>query len=304
MQFEYSALLITYNAEDTVLRALEGINQQKIPPTEVIVVDDCSRDSTLEIVKAFVFESPRVSIIEMKQNSGQSVCRNVGIDLAQTAVLMFFDDDDYSLETRSVTHCRNFQAACKLSFVSSIKEYPNGLQVQHSNHDWSGRVSPNPFAEYLLLGKSFEFGSLFIPMSTACIDKATLQSVGGFDADLRRLEDVDLMIRISATQTVMGWSSEIGVIRSATKSSDKGDGIDMIYEKRILQKHKYRLPKGRFKGALIHCEARRLYFSSQRFKLSLFLITHPVYTLGKILRPSPAIRRLCHDVRTSRGSKT
>jgi len=254
-------------------------------------------------LNSFSTSGSEVTLIGLSVNSGQSVCRNIGIAKAKTEILMFFDDDDYSLSSRSLVHCELFKEGAKASFVSSVKKYSDGKEIAYINANWVGMVQTWDLSKCLLLGKQLKQGFVAIPASTACVDKFTVLSAGGFDSLLRRLEDVDLFLRMSQNRIVMGWSNEIGVIRNATESLDKGRGIDMIYEQQVLERHKTFLTDKEFKYALIHCEARRLYFSSEILKLIVYLISHPLYVAQRVMNPKPALRRMKHDLRRHKGRR-
>ena len=47
----YAAILCTYNSEETVLAALESILNQLVTPTEILIIDDCSQDATIELIQ-------------------------------------------------------------------------------------------------------------------------------------------------------------------------------------------------------------------------------------------------------------
>ena len=59
---------------------------------EIIVVDDCSDDDTVAVIRSI--EDPRIRVIELSENSGPSVARNRGIEAARGAWVAFQDSDD------------------------------------------------------------------------------------------------------------------------------------------------------------------------------------------------------------------
>jgi hypothetical protein len=86
-------LVDTYNHERFIEEALTSVLEQDFPrdDMEILVVDDGSTDSTLEIVAKF---APRVRLIR-KENGGQASAFNAGIPEARGEIVAFLDGDDW-----------------------------------------------------------------------------------------------------------------------------------------------------------------------------------------------------------------
>lgn len=93
MNPEVSILIPTYNSEAYIAQALESIFNQTYCNWEIILVDDASTDSTLEIVGNFNDE--RLKIISNQRNRGVSFGRNCGIKKAQGNWIALLDSDDW-----------------------------------------------------------------------------------------------------------------------------------------------------------------------------------------------------------------
>ncbi len=87
-----SVIIPTYNREKTILRAIESVLAQTVTDLELIVVDDCSTDSTREIVSSV--RDGRLRYVCLEQNSGACVARNRGIEEAKGEYIAFQDSDD------------------------------------------------------------------------------------------------------------------------------------------------------------------------------------------------------------------
>ncbi len=87
---EWSASVIVplHNGERTIKKCLEGIFSQTVKPVEVIVVDDCSKDSSVAIAEKFPCK-----IKKLGKNSGPAVARNEGARMANGNLLVFVDSD-------------------------------------------------------------------------------------------------------------------------------------------------------------------------------------------------------------------
>lgn len=88
-----SVIVPAYNAEDTIEKCLDSIVSQDYLNIQLIIVDDGSSDSTAARCNDYVASKPLNRYIFIK-NSGPSVARNRGIDVAEGEYIMFVDSDD------------------------------------------------------------------------------------------------------------------------------------------------------------------------------------------------------------------
>ena len=86
-----SILIPAYNAQYWIPDTIRSALAQKWANTEVIIVDDGSRDSTLEIARRF--ESARVKVVA-QENRGAAAARNRALSLAQGDYIQWLDADD------------------------------------------------------------------------------------------------------------------------------------------------------------------------------------------------------------------
>jgi len=89
-----SIIVPIYNAALDLVRCLESIKRQRYDNLEILLVNDGSSDSSLEICRMYARLDPRIIIID-KENSGVSGTRNAAIERARGEYLQFVDADDY-----------------------------------------------------------------------------------------------------------------------------------------------------------------------------------------------------------------
>lgn len=89
----FSVVIPAYNRESTICRAIESVLAQEYNSSEIIVVDDGSRDNTRKVVESY---SGRVRYI-YQENRGVAAARNRGVDEAKYEWIAFLDSDDYWL---------------------------------------------------------------------------------------------------------------------------------------------------------------------------------------------------------------
>ncbi len=91
---DITVIIPVYNAEDYLPGCLNSVLSQTFTDIQVIVVDDCSKDSSPEIIRAYSsYENIRVLFNET--NRGAAYCRNRALSLVTTQYVGFIDADDY-----------------------------------------------------------------------------------------------------------------------------------------------------------------------------------------------------------------
>ena len=86
---KFSIIIPVYNVEKYIGKCLESVMNQTYKDYEVIVVNDGTKDNSMDIVKNYP-----VKIIE-QENQGLSVARNTGVKKAKGEYIIFLDSDDY-----------------------------------------------------------------------------------------------------------------------------------------------------------------------------------------------------------------
>lgn len=92
-----SIIVPVYNVEKYLKRCLDSLVNQTLKDIEIICVNDGSTDGSLAILDEYVRNDDRIVVIN-QENSGQSVARNRGIDVAKGEYLGFVDSDDWVSE--------------------------------------------------------------------------------------------------------------------------------------------------------------------------------------------------------------
>lgn len=88
-----SVIVPVYNAEQTINKCLDSIVNQTYKNLEIILIDDCSKDRSVEIIKEY--KDDRIILVEQEKNGGVSKSRNKGLSTATGEFISFVDCDDY-----------------------------------------------------------------------------------------------------------------------------------------------------------------------------------------------------------------
>ena len=96
-----SVIMPAYNAAAYIEAAIRSVMAQTFGDWELIVVDDCSKDETVQVVTALAAEDGRIHLICRDENSGgAAVVRNQAIDVARGEYVAFLDSDDIWLPNK------------------------------------------------------------------------------------------------------------------------------------------------------------------------------------------------------------
>lgn len=89
-----SIVLPVYNAQNTLLRAISSVQAQCFSDWEIIAVDDCSNDDSLNILNDMAASDHRIRAFSLDTNKGVGAARSLAIEMASGKYLAFLDSDD------------------------------------------------------------------------------------------------------------------------------------------------------------------------------------------------------------------
>ncbi|MFW6016698.1 MAG: glycosyltransferase family 2 protein [bacterium] len=83
-----------YNSKEFIEETIQSVLNQSYREWEMIIVDDCSTDDSVQIVQEFIKKDDRIKLIQLNENSGTAIARNKGIKNAKGRYIAFLDSDD------------------------------------------------------------------------------------------------------------------------------------------------------------------------------------------------------------------
>ena len=189
----FSILIPCYNCSETLPDTLRSCLQQTFDSYEVILIDDCSKESVESIynrfLQSFVQKNIRLTYHRNDVNSGVSFCRNLAWDLAIGEYVCFLDSDDIWHES-------------KLQIVDHLLDANKCDCLCHSYTDNKDNFfTERDFSTYSI--KILSLTSLILknPSQTSCF--VLRRSITErFDISMSYCEDYDLWLRISNSHSV------------------------------------------------------------------------------------------------------
>lgn len=181
-----SVIIPAYNAESTILKTIESVQQQSFLDFELIIINDGSTDRTLELID---IQDSRIKIF-CYENGGVSVARNRGTSHATGDFITFLDADDLwtpdKLELQIAALLKHPEAGVAYSWTCFLDEQGKSLYTANPV-----LFEGNVYAKLLLW--NFLYSG-----SNPLIRRQALESVGGFDSTLTHGEDWEFYLRLAA----------------------------------------------------------------------------------------------------------
>lgn len=119
-----SIVVPVYNAAAFIRQTIEMVQAQNYTDWELILVDDCSKDNSCEIIETYLKDKPdsRIRLIKKEKNEGAALSRNRGIREAKGRYIAFLDADDVWLSHKLQTQM-DYMKKTGAGFVFSAYEF-------------------------------------------------------------------------------------------------------------------------------------------------------------------------------------
>tara|TARA_B100000963_G_scaffold316592_1_gene296506 strand:- start:3002 stop:3850 length:849 start_codon:yes stop_codon:yes gene_type:complete len=241
-----------YNAEKTIAKSITSIQNQSISPDEIILIDDCSKDKTIEIVRS---EYPNIKIFINKENMGLGYNRNLAIDKARNDIVAAIDADvildKYWLE--------NLMPEIEKKNVLMCGGRMDEQLIENKINLWRAKYYSQNWGNKLVLNPPFLFGCNTI------LKRSVWKKVNGYDEKLKTNgEDISFIHKIKS-----GTDGQIIYQPSAKCFHLQDDSIESL-SKRVWRYHSfaYKIKEPSFKK-LLKLSIKQSKFFFQRFFKSL-----------------------------------
>lgn len=224
---QFSLILPTYNRGYCIEHAIQSVLYQTFSGYELIIVDDGSTDDTERIIASRYqkeLASGRIRYLKQEENRGVCHCRNIGLAAAKYDWIGYIDSDN--------TIKRIFLA----TFADAMKAYPKAKAFyanwKNRERGTKGSWHDGDFSYDALLGRNY------IDLGVYVHHRDCYMALGGFDEELRRLVDWDLILRYSKKYPPAALSSMV----MSYNDTDTKDRIThkenlRVAMNRILEKH-------------------------------------------------------------------
>ncbi len=181
-----SVITPSYNSANFLKETIRAILAQTFRDLELIVVDDCSEDTSLEIARQAAAADTRLRVHALNANAGAAACRNKGIELARGRYIAFCDSDDLWKPDKLTR---------QLSFMRE-----RGAAISHTGYEILSAIQVESSAEnrVVLPPERIDYRRMlranFMQCSTVVYDAGRIGKQ--YFPDLRKRQDYALWLKI------------------------------------------------------------------------------------------------------------
>ncbi|HED5422943.1 TPA: glycosyltransferase family 2 protein [Campylobacter jejuni] len=122
---QLSIIIPLFNSCNFISRALQSCINQTLKDIEILIIDDKSKDNSLNMVLEFAKKDPRIKIFQNEENLGTFASRNFGVLHSSSDFIMFLDSDDFltldACEIAFKEMKKGFALLCFDAFVHRVK---------------------------------------------------------------------------------------------------------------------------------------------------------------------------------------
>lgn len=191
-----SIIIPVYNSESTLKRCIESVINQTYKNIEILIINDGSKDKSLNIMNEYKNKDERIIVINQK-NKGLSGARNIGINNATGDYITFIDSDDYikpnlvkdTIKIFEKYECDVVRNNYELSYENGKTELRN--EMYEENRIINISEKKEELIQNILLGKVQSY-SWLLTIKREILDKNNLK----FDEDIFFMEDIVFIIRL------------------------------------------------------------------------------------------------------------
>jgi glycosyltransferase involved in cell wall biosynthesis len=233
-----SVIVASYNHAEFLEQRMDSLISQTYQDIEILVIDDCSTDNSVEILHRYE-SHPKVRLIIREKNSGWVAVSNQGVELSFGEFIIFANCDDacepemiqclvagmQAHKTAGISYCRSLM----------IDEAGNQFGDDYSIRERAFRIKC--YSDVLLTQKEmsrFLLNSCVIPnLSAALFRKEYFTSASGFASDYRVCSDWDLFFRMAARYDVAYIAAPMNRFRQHETTIRSSTKDRVIYEEVI-----------------------------------------------------------------------
>lgn len=232
-----AVIIPTYNRAGTLPRAIESVLRSRRPDIELAVIDDASTDGTKTLLEGY--GDPRLIVRRLAERSNGNVARNEGIRATSAPIIAFLDSDDEFLEGRVERLVDYFDANPQVGTVA------DSFQTEKA-----GEFRPAEIPDIVVEREEMErlLVTHAIPLTTSsiCARRSVLEDIGGFDVELPRQQDRDILLRLArVTPIALGTGEDVikhQTVRSVSRSAaGYVEGLDSLVARHpVFRRPEYR----------------------------------------------------------------
>lgn len=229
-----SVVAPTFNRRESLLRLLAGLARQTYPADqfEVVVVDDGSTDGTAGRLRTLTL--PYRLTVLTQSNQGPAVARNLGVERARGALIVFLDDDVAPSPGVLAEHVASHHGRSDLVVMGPMLppgDWPRPAWIRWEEEHLVQQYRAMEAGDYAPTPRQFFSGN-------ASLFRERFLEAGGFDPEFRRAEDLELAFRLSARGAGFVFNARAEVLHYAARSFESWRRVPYQYGRYEVAMHR------------------------------------------------------------------
>ncbi|WP_343565957.1 glycosyltransferase [Sphingobacterium sp.] len=204
-----TVLMAAYNTEKYIYSAIQSILNQTYPHFELLIIDDCSTDNTLDEIKKI--EDSRIRLLQNDRNQGVVFTRNRALEEAKGTFIAIMDSDDIAVHDRLESLLNEFEAHPEYVLIGGHADLIDSADVP-TGRQFTSETDPSLLRYCMLLENNFNHSSVMMRTEV-------FREFKGYRIPLA--EDYDLFLRISTKYPVANLNKVLLFYRDHTLGLSK-----------------------------------------------------------------------------------
>lgn len=215
-----SIITVCYNSAKTIKDTIDSVKSQTYPNIEYIVVDGCSTDSTLDILKDY---SDVIDVLLSEKDQGLYDAMNKGLSLATGDLVGILNSDDVLAEPDTISN------------IVAASENVDGVYADIGFYDFTLTKKTRHYSSRGFHRAKFSRG--FMPAHPSCyLKRELIQRVGFYSLDFKIAADFDYLVRaFSVPNASFHYMQEEVVKMREGGVSTSGISANILLNKEIIQ---------------------------------------------------------------------
>ena len=225
-----AVVIPAFNVAPYIEATLKSVFAQSVPPDEIIVIDNNSKDQTVDIVKKFP-----VRFLEEKKK-GAGAARNCGIKAATSDWISFLDGDDqfYPEKIKKLKHTIEMNPDAVLIAHDEVEGPLEGPFVEKKLHRYFDANKP-------ALPQLFE--RCFLSTCTVSVRRDVLEQVGGFNEAFILSQDYELWMRVVQKGKIVFIPETLALYLLRPQSNSENIPLRHQFVMQIVEQHRRSVPR-------------------------------------------------------------
>lgn len=242
-----SVVVISYNSANTIIETLDSVYAQDYKWVELIVADDCSSDNTVELTEHWLkeYEDRFSSVKRMyhSKNNGVTINANDGIKIASGKWIKCIAADDTLLED-CISNNLQYVTSHNAEIVFSDMHYCVGNKIMQNFEI----VLKNKLEKFSKKTAKKQYQFLLkencMPAPTAFFSKKLFEEIGGFDEDIKMMEDWPFWLNVTSKGVPIHYNNVFSVNYRLEQNSISHSNRFYLVQQQVKKKYCYEnIPK-------------------------------------------------------------